>query len=216
MARIVPLAPAPRWGSYTGRMSDKSSINSSRPGRSRPLDPRKLDIEAMARDAVRLQGRWPAEALARLAEFAPAEAPISGWPVIEWSAQAELRAQRGAEPQLWLHLQAHAEVSLSCQRCLQPVAQTLALDSWVRFVRDEELAASLDADSEEDVLSLQGRLDLQELVEDELLLALPLVPRHERCPQPLPMSSVEPDVEVEPEKPNPFAVLAALKGKGGA
>jgi uncharacterized protein len=36
------------------------------------------------------------------------------------------------------------------------------------------------------VLALEPALDLKELVEDELLLALPLVPRHEVCPEPLP------------------------------
>jgi uncharacterized protein len=55
-------------------------------------------------------------------------------------------------------------------------------------------------------------LDLVSLVEDELLLALPLVPRHEVCPQPLPMSHGD-DVQEEPA-PNPFAALAVLK-RGG-
>jgi uncharacterized protein len=46
-------------------------------------------------------------------------------------------------------------------------------------------------------------------VEDELILALPLVPRHDACPQPLaaPATAEEPLAE----RPNPFAALAALK-----
>ena len=47
----------------------------------------------------------------------------------------------------------------------------------VAFVRGEDAAAELDAESDFDVLTLTRSLDLRELVEDELLLALPLVPR---------------------------------------
>ncbi len=194
--------------SYT---SPTMSSSSRKP--SRPLDPHKLDLEAMARDGQSLSGQWAASELHRLTETAAPEAPATQWPEIEWSVDAELRAQRGGEPQVWMHVKAQARVSLSCQRCLQPVEETLTLDRWIRFVRDEETAAALDADGDDDVLALGGRLDLQELIEDELLLALPLVPRHGQCPQPLPMAAGEEDLDEEVEKPNPFAALAALKGK---
>ena len=52
----------------------------------------------------------------------------------------------------------------------------------IRFVDGEDAGGALDADSDDDVLALTPALDLHELVEDELLLALPLVPRHEVCP----------------------------------
>lgn len=168
----------------------------------------------MARDGQDLHGRWPATLLERLADGAPAEASAAGWPDVQWAARAELRERRAAEPELWLHLSVQAQVSQSCQRCLQPVELPLHIDRWFRFVRDEELAASLDAESDDDVLSLGGRLDLLELVEDELLLELPLVPRHEECPQPLPMGTSSADAEDEApsdERPHPFAALAALK-----
>lgn len=190
-------------------------MNSPRSSKSRPLDPRKLDIEAMARDAQQLSGKWPASDFERLAEAGAAEVPVRDWPPVQWSARAEQRQQRGAEPQIWLHLQAQARAHLSCQRCLQPVEEDLVLDRWFHFVRDEELAASLDAESEDDVLSLGGRLDLLDLIEDELLLALPLVPRHEHCPQPLQLPDTVAELPVEQDKPNPFAVLAALKKSGG-
>lgn len=184
----------------------------------KPLDPSKLDVEGFARAAGTLDGELQALTLGRLAEMAADDAPASGWPAVRWQARGEQRAVRGGEPQVWLHLQAQAEVSLCCQRCLQPVRLPLELEREYRFVRDEELAASEDVDAEEDVLSLGGRFDLIELIEDELLMALPLVPRHERCPQPLPMPQAEvPEVEAaEEQRPNPFAALAALKGKGRA
>ena len=130
-----------------------------------------------------------------------------------WRASGERRAVPGCDPELWLHLSATAAVWLTCQRCLQPFEQPLALDTRVRFVRDEAKAEALDAELEEDVLALPRWLDLRTLIEDELLLALPLVPRHEQCPQPLPASAgdLADDVEAPPERPNPFAVLQALK-----
>jgi len=185
--------------------------------RTREFAPRKLDVAAFAADAASLQGEWPAHSLSRLADAAAPEVPAADWPVVQWALTGERREPRGAEPQTWLHLQASATVSLTCQRCLQPVQEHLSLSRSFLFVRDEELAASLDADSEDDVLALTRHLDALELVEDELLLSLPLVPRHETCPQPLPVTTAElPEDEVEEERPNPFAALAALKGRGPA
>ena len=62
------------------------------------------------------------------------------------------------------------------------------------------------------VLALTPALDLADLIEDELLLALPLVPRHDVCPAPLPVPD-NADVPEEDEPVNPFAALAALKTK---
>jgi uncharacterized protein len=51
---------------------------------------------------------------------------------------------------------------------------------------------------------------LRELIEDELLMALPVVPRHDECPTSVPLASSDDDFEVaSAEKPNPFAALAA-------
>ncbi|MFC3217232.1 hypothetical protein [Comamonas sp. JC664] len=47
---------------------------------------------------------------------------------------------------------------------------------------DEATAAALDDESEEDVLVLAPQIDALELIEDELLMALPMVPMHEVCP----------------------------------
>jgi uncharacterized protein len=98
---------------------------------------------------------------------------------------------------------------------LGPVQTLVEVDTWLRFVSDEAQAAALDAELEEDVLALEREQDALELVEDELLLALPLVPRHEECPQPLPLPAEDLDDEADaaPAKPNPFAALAQLKKK---
>ncbi len=58
-----------------------------------------------------------------------------------------------------------------------------SVDRSFRFVADEDTAAALDDEAEEDVLALSRSFDLLALVEDELLMALPVVPRHEVCPR---------------------------------
>ena len=174
----------------------------------RAFDPLRLDVAAFAADAAALEGERSPSEFHRLSESVlPADA--SAQPV-RWRAEGEARARRGAQPELWLHLQADGVVSLQCQRCLQPMTVPLAVDRSFRFVRDESEAEAEDADSEEDVLALSRTLDLFALVEDELILELPLVPRHESCPQPLPVPQDDLPEEDEPQ-PNPFAKLAALK-----
>lgn len=179
--------------------------------KSRSHDPLKLDMAAFAAEHGELAGDWPLQALPRLAESAVPEASVGA--MVHWQARGELRPLPGGTAEVWLQLKADVRLALCCQRCLAPVDETVALDRALRFVADEQQAAALDAELEDDVLSLERSLDLRELVEDELLLALPLVPRHAECPQPLPLA--EDDHEPEDERPNPFAVLAALKGQGG-
>ena len=126
--------------------------------------------------------------------------------------RGQSRPVAGSEAQTWLHLAARARVWAECQRCLQPVALDLEVVRPLRFVAGEDAAAALDAESEDDVLALPRSLDLHELIEDELLLALPLIPMHNQCPQGLPMSVGEASVEAAAEAaPKPFAALAALK-----
>ena len=173
---------------------------------------RVIHVRALAQDAGQVAGAWPQSALPRLTEglfVPPAESEL-----VHWSAQASLRAQAGLAAQIWLHLKAAGSVSLQCQRCLQAVTVRLDVDRHYRFVHSEEEAERLDEVSEEEILVLTPRLDLQELVEDELILSLPLVPRHVGlCPVPLPLP-VD-DLSDESPKPNPFAALAALRKSGG-
>lgn len=171
-------------------------------------DPRAVDVSALGKHAGTLQGQWPLAGMRRLGESLCA---VSDGNVI-WSAQGSLLPVMGGAPELWLELQAHAEVPLQCQRCLQTLVEPLEVQRRFRFVRTEEEAARLDEESEDDVLVLPQRLDLHELLEDELILALPIVPRHGVCPQPLPMPLDE--LEDEEPAPNPFAALAALRGRG--
>jgi uncharacterized protein len=181
----------------------------------RAFVPEKLDLAAFARDGASLDGEWPAASLERLADSGAAEAPAKDWPPVAWSLHGETRQPRGGKAQTWLQATARAQVALTCQRCLKPVEEHLDIDRWIRFVDTEAEAAELDADSDDDVLALPRHLDARELIEDELLLALPLVPRHEVCPEPL--SHADDEAEpAEEERPNPFAKLAVLKRGGSA
>jgi uncharacterized protein len=128
-----------------------------------------------------------------------------------WSVQGSLKPVTGGAPQMWLHLRASATVLLQCQRCLQDMTEALVVDRHIRFVRTEAEAARLDEDSEDDVLALVPRLDLQELFEDELILTVPLVPRHSQCPKPLVVAAVAQAEALDDAPPHPFAALAALK-----
>ena len=198
------------------------------------LDPLRLNVAHFAADALEAEGDW---AIAELPRLADSECPVdAGSPLkpqaggarpptraesdltrrVRWRAVGSTRTV-GGEAQLWLHLLADADVILQCQRCLQPLDEAVHVDRHFRFVADEDTAAALDDEIEDEVLALPKSLNLRDLVEDEMLLALPLVPRHEVCPEAIPMQFG--DVEVVEEKANPFASLALLRkdkdGDGG-
>ena len=173
----------------------------------RSLDPCRLDVAAFADAAGELAGHWPLAALHRLADMEYREASIAAGEQVDWAVQGETRKGKTGPVQTWLHLSAHAHLQLVCQRCLQAVATPLAAQRSFLFVQGEAAAAELDAECEDDVLALTRELDLRALVEDELLLSLPLVPKHEQCPEPLLAAAASGEAEL----PHPFAALAALK-----
>lgn len=133
---------------------------------------------------------------------------------VSYSARGEIKHEGEAGQQLWLHLAAQAALPLTCQRCLGPVDLPISFERSFRFVATEELAAALDEESEEDVLVSSREFNLLELIEDELLMALPAVPKHEVCPVAIKLQVADADFAEEPsERPNPFAALEQLKKK---
>ena len=174
---------------------------------SRISDPRRLDVAAAAEAGATLAGEWPLAGFLRLAQSTLA-GPADG--AARWGARCERSLLESAGVQPSLRLAADAEVAVECQRCLQPMRLALQIDRRIFFVEGEDAAASLDAESDDDVLALTPAIDLHSLVEDELLLALPIVPRHEACALPLPAAVAEDELaDAGPE--HPFAALAALK-----
>lgn len=171
----------------------------------RRLDPHKLDIAALAADAGQLAGEAEAATMPRWCAMQSPPADLA-LPAVRWSARGEQRLQVGAPPQVWLHLRVWADAWATCQRCLQPFRTPIEVDRAFRFAASEGEAEELDADCEDDVLALGPSFDLLGLVEDELVLAWPLVPRHERCSQPPHTAGDE-----LPDDDKPFAALAAWK-----
>ena len=186
--------------------------------RSTDFKPERLDVLAFARAEARLAGNTPISLFSRLCESAHGAdddhrpAPSGD---VHWQAEGQWRERPGSAPQAWLHLTAQATLSMTCQRCLQAADESLAVDRWFRFVASESEAAEQDADAEEDVLVQSRQFKLLDLIEDELVLELPLIASHAVCLEALPLQS-EPDTEVIEEtlKPNPFAVLESLKKNG--
>ena len=103
------------------------------------------------------------------------------------------------------------EVFLECQRCLGSCKQSLASEFLWGLVSSEEAAIKLPR-THEPVLVENDRLDLLAAIEDEFLLALPLVAYHseEECSL-QPIEQEPPAVEPVAKKDNPFGVLADLK-----
>jgi uncharacterized protein len=178
----------------------------------RQADPRRLDVQAFAEASDTLEGVWPLPALTRLAEAAQGRSVDDAEASVTWRVSGELRKAGPGSPQTWLHLQARCPIALLCQRCLNPVRLDVEAKRSFLFVVGEDAAAELDESSEDDVLAMTRTLDLQDLVEDELLLSLPLVPKHEVCAQPLTAIDGAADGEAPP---HPFAGLASLKARRG-
>jgi uncharacterized protein len=168
----------------------------------------RLNIPAFAAEGEPLIGNTLLQKMERLAQESSGLQPDL---TIKWQARAELRPGAGAEDDIWLHLTASSSIPLTCQRCMTPVDSPIEVDQWYRFVATEDIAMAEDDESEEDLLVLEPQFDLLAVLEDELIMALPVVPMHEACPVAVPMRAGEADAGVAEEKPNPFAVLAQLK-----
>ncbi|MEO7953114.1 MAG: YceD family protein [Polaromonas sp.] len=171
----------------------------------------RLNMQAFANEGMPLIETTLLKNLERLAQEAQGLQPDAS---VSWQASAELRPGAGAEEDIWLHLQAKTSLSLTCQRCMGAVAVPLEVDQWYRFVASEEIAMVQDDESEEDLLVMEPQFDLVAVLEDELLMALPLVPMHDECPTVPVLRAVNDALEdAAEERPNPFAVLSELKKK---
>lgn len=108
---------------------------------------------------------------------------------------------------------ASVDVELICQRCNKPFVYTLDCQFCYSPVSNMNQADLLPEIYEPIELDQFGEIDLLALIEDELILSLPLVPMHK--PEHCEVSVAEQVFGELPEelasKPNPFAVLANLK-----
>ena len=161
------------------------------------VDPRKL-----ADRCTTLEGVVPLADLLRLCDpLADNQGVVSAKFVFE-------RDERNA---VVIHSELEAEVKMVCQRCLELVA--LPIHSACDYAVVKEGANTQSVPKGYDVLELgEDPLDLLALIEEELLLALPIVPAHDPkdCQQPAGLEEPE-SSEDEVTRSNQFSVLAQLK-----
>jgi len=96
-----------------------------------------------------------------------------------------------------LNLKVKADLPMRCQRCFGIMSVPISL-SFDYLITDEQLVEMDDVD-ELDWLEPSPDMDILALIEDELLIALPIAPMHSEICKQLNMESGE--------KANPFAVL---------
>lgn len=129
------------------------------------------------------------------------------------AVEAELEFGVDAGGVKYLRGRVRATLRLVCQRCLEPLRHTLALDMNLGLVSSEAAAERLPAAYEPCVFEGPS-LALGAVVEDELLLALPIVPRHRPAEcgvQDLSFGAPAP----EPDRQRPFAGLAERLRRDG-
>ncbi len=133
--------------------------------------------------------------------------------------QLVLRFNRDASGVSTIVGEVRARVELQCQRCLEPMTKMIAQRVELALARSEAKAHQLQERHE--VLELTGdAIETKDLVEDELLLAIPLVPSHEEldaCNAAM-LRILNNDADgtmkgaTQQSQQNPFAVLEKLRG----
>lgn len=178
---------------------------------SRTFNPRRLDVAAFSQAKTQLSGHDSVQDYERLSKELHG---LATGVLINWQAEGGQRRAVDGGTYMALHLNASADLPLTCQLCMGELVEQVTVDRHFIFLADEGAAAALDESSEEDdVLALSSEFDLHALIEDEMLMALPLVPRHEECPEEPTLASDDADFEAAlKDKAKPFASLASLKG----
>ncbi len=212
----------------------ESGANSGGSGGANPvISPRQFDLFEFARSGRQAAGVVRVAQLPRMLNEVPAEAPDRDtaftWQA-EGSTQPELQDDGTEGPQPYLRLAIHGAAWLECQRCLAPYEQSFNVDAIYRIVNTEAEAEEFPLD-EDDVEVIVGsrQFDLIDLIEEELLLSLPVVPKHDVCPQVheslvsgVSAAEGEDDDAAQDQaedrgeaaRPNPFAALQDLKPRG--
>ncbi|HEY5995178.1 MAG TPA: YceD family protein [Gallionellaceae bacterium] len=163
-----------------------------------------IDSLDFAHKGQELRGTAPVSEMTRLQDMLAAPDGEVGY---------VLRGLMGKDGKPLLELSLTGNCQLRCQRCLQGMPYAINTVSLLMPVPENELESSsmeggeLDEADGIDRIPADAHLDVLGLVEDEILLGLPLSPRHESgaC-----AAAAE---SVPAGKQNPFAVLRELKNK---
>lgn len=194
---------------------------------------KRIDAFAFARLGKSAHGTIALVRLARVVDGLP-EQPLGEAGLVTWSVQGE-EGKTGllmGQPILRLHVQANPVVV--CQRCNAPFAYPVDSEVVLQLVKSEDdldddhsFADQGDDDDDEDdegvgrdsVSHLPEKVvgshhfDLLAQIEDELILSIPYVPKHDVCPGAQAKASEAPEEEPAVKRPSPFAVLEQLKHK---
>ena len=125
---------------------------------------------------------------------------------VSWAVDGATSKQ--GYPQLTLSVS--GTVQLMCQRCLTPYAFEMDAGTVLMLGKDDDQADEIEtllSDDSIDVIVGSRSCDLRDLIEDEALLALPQVPKHDACPDSTLLDGLK------SEKPSPFASLKDLKAE---
>jgi uncharacterized protein len=142
---------------------------------------------------------------------------------VAWELKGEQtkRAEGGFESYLTLHLSGIAK--MICLRCLEIVEIPINVERQFRLAKDEAHAAKLDVEDELiDAIVGSVQFEVLDLIEDEVIMALPFAPKHDVCSTPsfdtgfaatdaMDDNGKEGVNDEDRERPNPFRVLAQLK-----
>ena len=154
-----------------------------------------IDCLEFARAGGVLERRVGLDALPRLADLLSTTAG---------SLSIRLEGWRDGEGKSWLQLAITGELVLCCQRCLGGVKLPLAIESRLQLIAPGEDWPDDDlVDDSGDAIAADKVLPVLSLIEDEVLLALPIAPRHGQCQLP--------QANAGEQESSPFAMLAALK-----
>lgn len=164
-----------------------------------------MDLRQLAEQEAVLVGQIPNRDLRRLHESMASDAGVT---------EAELHFAFDPIRRPMVSGWAKTELTLECQRCLEIYQQPLSVEFSLVLVQGEEEGEQL-ADEVEPLLLESDRVRTAELLEDELILALPIVAMHvneKDCRMQTGEQGATSET-AEQQKPNPFAALAALKRK---
>lgn len=165
--------------------------------------PKKVDPRKLAEREVRIQGLASIDGMPRLKSYLvdSSEGDISVDLLFSLDQQ-RIRTVTGS---------AEGRVQMACQRCLEPVEVTVQASFNLAIAPSEEVAKTLPRYYDPLVVEEED-VELWSVVEEELILNLPVVPYHDDCSIQTSFGEAAPEDE-KAQKPNPFSVLAQLKAK---
>ncbi|MEK6736176.1 MAG: YceD family protein [Pseudomonadota bacterium] len=110
-----------------------------------------------------------------------------------------------------LQLKVSGTMHLCCQRCLGRLEHTIDLQTFLLLATSETELNKADDDDSVDAILAVPEIDVLDLIEDELILGLPISSRHQDGECEMQKSGLEEGSTGKTTPKNPFAVLATLK-----